>query len=732
MNSKIGVYICHCGGNISDYVNVEQIREALKNEPGVFLAKDLMFTCADSSQKEMIKDITENNLDAIVVASCSPKLHLFTFRNVAVLAGFNHYNYVQVNLREQCSWAHSDKPKEATDKGIGLVRAGIARVRQSKALEQIKISALNVVAVIGAGVSGIRAAIELADMGTDVYLIEKDHFIGGRPPQIQELFQTNEKGKEIVEKLYFEIKKREKIKLFTGAELESISGSVGNFEVKIKVNPRYIIPNYNKEKLKEAIDKCTDERRDEFNFGLTKRKAIYKNYEGALPDIPVIDKDSFNPGEEFIETYKDCIDLNQRPETLDLKIGAVLLCSGFDPYEPEEGEYGYKENNDVITLQQFKRIIELNNNKKIVYQGKEIKNIVLIYCVGSRQIDGENKYCSRFCCTAAIHSSTIVKNKFPGTRCFHLFRDIRTYGKQEMLYYEAGSQGDIFLKFGGDDPPVVEKDGENTIVKIKDLLSEREEIEMNPDLVVLVTGMVPRKDNGKIASIVKAPIGRDKFFNEVHPKLRPVETVIDGIYIAGTCQGPKNITESIKSALSASAKAHSLLSSGEIKLEPIIAKIDKDICQWCDKCSEVCEYGAIIKTEYNGKTVATVNEAVCKGGGMCLPVCPVDAINMEGYTNLEIESMIDSLSMEIIVKSKKEKEDINEKSEVNMKEMPEIWAKILTALETEQKNIPQIANEIDLPLSDVTYNLMTLVRYGYIRPTVMDDKDEYYFYGLKN
>ncbi len=729
MKERIGVYICHCGGNISDYVNVDQVREAVKNEPGVFLVKDLMFTCADSSQKEIIEDIKENKLDAMVVASCSPKLHLFTFRNVAIRAGLNLYNYVQVNLREQCSWAHSDKPKEATEKGIGIVRAGIARVRNSKALEQIKISALNAVTIIGAGVSGMRAAIELADMGTDVYLIEKDHFVGGIPPQMEELFETNEKGKEIVEKLYNEIKKREKIKLFTGAELEAISGSVGNFEAKVKIKPKYIIPDCDKNKLREAIAQCNDEVPDKFNFGLTKRKAIYKNYEQALPDIPVIDVDSFKPSEKFLETYKDCIDLNQKEEILNFKVGAMLLCSGVDTYEPKEGEYEYKKNKNVITLPQFKRIIELNDNNKLVYEGKDIKNIAFIYCVGSRQIDGDNKYCSRFCCTAAIHTSLLIKKKFRNIKSFHLFRDIRTYGKQEILYQDASSQGDIFLKFDAEEPPIVQQNGENTTVKVKDILSERKEIEMNADLVVLVTGMVPRKDSGKIANIVKAPIGLDKFFNEVHPKLRPVETVIDGIFIAGTCQGPKNITESLKSSLSASAKAHSLISSGEIKLEPIIANIDKDTCKWCDKCSDVCDYEAIIKTEYNGKTVATVNESVCKGCGMCTAVCPVDAIEIAGYTNQEIESMIDGMTKEITIE--KEKEEVKEETETKMKDMPEIWTNILKTLETEQKNIPHIAKELNIPQPVITYNLMTLVKYGYIKPSRIDDMDEYYLYELK-
>jgi len=739
MKDKIGVYICHCGGNISDYVNVDHVKEAVKDEQGVIIAKTLMFTCSDSAQKEMSEDIKTKDLNALVVASCSPKLHLFTFRNVAERSGLNPYNYIQCNIREQCSWAHSDKPEEATEKAIRLLRAAIGKARYSEAIASIKIPALNSVMIIGAGVSGMRAAIELADMGTDVYLIEKNHFIGGRTAQIGDLFYTNEKGKEIVNKLYKEVKNREKIKLFTGSDLVSMSGSVGNFNAKVKVNPGFIISDCDKNKLNEAIGKCDDEVPDEFNFGLTKRKAIYKNYEEALPDSHVIDKDILNPGKDFFKTYGDCIDLNQKPEMLNLNIGAVILCTGFDPYEPDENEYGYKKIDNVITLQQLKRIIELNNNNNLVYKEKEIKNIAFIYCVGSRQVDGDNKYCSRFCCTAAIHTSLIIKKKFGNIKSIHLFRDIRTYGKQEILYDEARKQGDIFLKFDTEEPPIVEREGENTTVIIKDILSGKEEIEIKPDLIVLVTGMVPRKDNDKIAGIVKAPIGRDNFFNEVHPKLRPVETVIDGIYIAGTCQGPKNITESVKSSLSASAKANSLLSKEEIELEPIVAEINEDVCEWCDKCSQVCDYDAIIKKEYKGKMVAIVNQVVCKGCGMCVPVCPVDAIDIAGYTSKEIESMIDGMAKDITMEPGKEKaeqtsgeDDVTEEYEAKMKELPKIWKSILETLKTEQKNIPQIAKELNLPQPVITYNLMTLVKYGYINPGEMDDKDEYYFYELKN
>jgi heterodisulfide reductase subunit A len=642
MKEKIGVYICHCGGNIADYVDVKKVREIVSKEEGVALAKDMMFTCADSAQKEIIEDIKEKGLDAMVVASCSPKLHLYTFRNVAERAGLNQFNYVQANIREQCSWAHTDKPKEATEKTVRLVRAAINKARYSEALERMVIPAINAVMIIGAGVTGMRAAIDLADMGTEVILVEKSHFIGGRTAQMGRLFSTDENGEEIITKLYNEIKKREKIKLFTGAELESISGSVGNFNTKVNVHPGYIVPGANKEKLKQAIAECPDEIPDDFNFGLTKRKAIYKLYEDAHPDIPVIDKEAFNPQPEFLEKYKDCIDLDQKTETLNFDVGAVLVCTGFDPYEPEEGEFGFNKINNVITLPQLKRLIEMNHGKLEV-NNQEIKNIAFIYCVGSRQTDGENKYCSRFCCTSAIHTALLLRENYKHIRNFHLYRDIRTYGKQELFFDDASRQGDIFFKFDADEPPVVEQGNGKPLVQFKDMLSDNEAFEIEPDLVVLVTGMVPRKDSHAIADILKTPVGSDKFFNEVHPKLRPVETVIDGIFICGTCQGPKNISESMASALSAAAKSNALLSSEQIELEPTIIRIDPEKCEWCGKCLEICPYDCITKKG----TIAVVNKSTCKGCGMCAPVCPYDAIDIIGYTNNEIESMIDGLIKEV-------------------------------------------------------------------------------------
>jgi heterodisulfide reductase subunit A len=308
------------------------------------------------------------------------------------------------------------------------------------------------------------------------------------------------------------------------------------------------------------------------------------------------------------------------------------------------GEYGYGEIENVITLQQFLRLIEMNR-EKLVYKGRKINRIAYIYCVGSRQENEEdgNNYCSRYCCTSALHSAVMVKNKYKDIYNIHVHRGIRTYGKQELIFEESSKQGDIHLQFFLDNIPHVEKSENGLIVKVVDILTEGQLVECEVDLVVLVTGMIPRHNN-QIGDLLKLPKGRDKFYNEIHMKLRPVETVIDGVLIAGASQGPKNILETLNSSLAAAAKAHSVLVKGEMSLEPKIAIINPEICTWCDKCREACPYdGAIYKATYNDKEVAYINEAICKGCGMCTPVCPVDAIDIIGFENTEIEAMIDAL-----------------------------------------------------------------------------------------
>lgn len=653
---RIGVYICHCGGNISDYVDVAQIKDLIKDEDGVIVSKNVMFACADSNQTEMIKDIEDEKLDAIVVASCSPKLHLHTFRNVAKRAGLNPYNYTQVNIREQCSWAHSDTPGEATQKATGLIRAGVTKVSHSEALEPIEVSTTKAAVVIGAGVSGMRAAIDLARMGNQVYLIEKEKTAGGNVGQWGELFISGQRGDRIVGELLEKIRGNSNITLFTEAVIANVSGSLGNFNVETHV----------------------------------------------------------------------------RTETLHLKAGAILVTTGFEPYLPGKGMYGYEEHPSVVTLPEFKKRMDDHSGNELVYQGRTVRRIAYIYCVGMRETAGENKYCSRVCCTSAIHNSVQLRKKFDSLSIYHIYRDIRTYGKQELLYEESSKSGDIYIKFNEKNPPVVEVSGIQLTIRVKDELTRQKELEVPVDLIVLVTGMIPRKDSAEISGKLKIPVGNDRFFNEIHPKLRPVETVINGVFLGGSCQGPKNISESVQSSLAASVKINALTKNPKIQLEPIIARVNYEVCTWCGKCEEVCEYDAISQLEMHGKTVASVNKATCTGCGICTPVCPVDAVDVAQYSNDEIEGMIDGFAQEVQIQHAEKTESGDEEvSYIAIKDMPAIWREISTGLESGNQTIPELVKALGRPSELLTYHLMTMNKYGIVDAQGIDDNDEYYLYKMK-
>ena len=641
MKQRIGVYICHCGGNISDYVDVAMVQQAVEKEQGVVLAKTTMFACADSNQKQMITDIKENQLDAVVVAACSPKLHLITFQSVVERIKLNKFNYIHANIREQVSWAHSDDKTGATEKAIKIVRAAIARVRLSEAIEPIEVKTEQAVLVIGAGVAGMKASVALAKLGINVHLIDREHFVGGHIAQWDILWTTDETGKDLVTRLYNDVKATGKISLFTGAELVESTGNIGNFNVKIKITPRYIREPCDPGYLTRAIEICPVEVPDAFNFNITKRKAIYHNFPSEYPHAAVIDMEHCTRCGEC-EKICNQVDFSRKTEYINLKVGSILVATGYDPYIPHEGEFGFRAIDNVITLPQFKRLTAISE-KKLEWKGKPVNNIAYIYCVGSRQTEGENKYCSRYCCTAAIYSAIMADNKFRGLSHFHFTRGIRTYGKQELLYHQASREGQIFLQSYEDDPPRIEKKKDKTLVYINDILTCRKTVEVEADLVVLVTGMIPRSNN-TVGDILKIPRGRDKFFNEIHMKLRPVETVINGITIAGCSQGPKNLTESINSALSAAIKSYSIVSTDVLKVEPIIAEVNPGLCEWCDACSKACPYGAIQQVQVNGRTVAKVLNAACNGCGMCLPVCPTNAIQLKTYSDKEIMDMIDALA----------------------------------------------------------------------------------------
>ncbi len=645
-NDRIGVYVCHCGGNISNVVDVDKVVTAVKKCPGVVLAKHFMFMCSEAGQKMIEEDIKQHNLNAIVVAACSPKLHEQTFRKAATRAGLNPYLVYHVNIREHVSWAHPDDPENATNKAIRHVKAGIEYVRYAKPRDKIRVKTVPKVLVVGGGIAGLRAALDLANAGITVYLVEKEPFLGGRVPQIWRAYPNGESGISVIKDIVEKVKNSQNIIVYTNAEVEKLSGYIGNFNVEVKIKPRYVVNDH--PEMRKAIEVCPVEVPNEFDYGLTKRKAIYKPHPDAYPDLPVIDMDHCTRCGKCLEIVGDAIDLNQEPQKIKLNVGAIIVTTGFEPYRPKKGEYGYGEIQEVITLQEFERLLALNGNSKLKFKGREIKTIAFIYCVGSRQsasdTENPNEYCSRYCCNATMFLTNKLMEKYPDVKVYHLYRDIRTYGKNEQYYLNACRMGAVFLKFDENEPPIVNKTNGKVTVRVKDILTRKMEIEIPVDLVVLVTGMKAR-ENGKLELLLKLQKGTDGFYKEVHPKLRPVETSRGGILIAGTSQGPKDITETLLSASAAAAKAATIVLQPYLELEPSVAEVNIDLCNASKLCIEECPTGAITLKEYDGKgEKAFVNEALCVGCGACVAVCPTEAIQLKLLSNTQLREMIKAMA----------------------------------------------------------------------------------------
>lgn len=630
-DKKIGVYVCHCGGNISDVVDIKKVSEEASKMKNVAVARDYMFMCSEAGQKMIEDDVKSLKLDAVVVAACSPKLHELTFRNVIKRAGGNPYMYYHANIREQVSWVHEQEKEKATEKAVREVRAAVGYVSASEPLEKITVRAEKSVLILGGGIAGIRAAIDVVDMGMNAFLVEKQPFLGGMTAKFdQEIFPYGKGSLKLVKDLIEELKKRQNIVVFTNAELEELSGYIGNFLAKIRIKPRFFKESCKDSNLesicpKKVIDPETKEV----------RSAIMEPpFEGAYPEIPAIDTSICDFCGECAKVC-NAIDLSQKEEMLEIKVGAVIVATGFETYVPKQGEFGFGTEG-VITLSTLTKI--LSKKGYLALDGKKAKSVAMIYCVGSRQEEG-NKYCSRYCCNAALEAAISLQKA--GTRVFHIYRDIRSYGKNEILYEKASIGGSLFLKYNPDSPPTVIKNDGKLAVKVNDLLTEGKEVGLDVDAVVLVTGMVAR-ENEKLNNIIKVSVGKDGFYQEVHPKLKPVETMISGIFICGTAQGPKMAVESIYSASAAAAKAASIILKGYTELEPFVATVDPNLCSLSGDCIKECPYNAIYVYEYEGiGKRAKVNEAVCKGCGACVAVCPNGAIQLKGLRNIQIENMIE-------------------------------------------------------------------------------------------
>lgn len=651
--NRVGVFVCHCGANIAKVVDVKDVAKFAKTIPDVVVSKDNQFMCSEQGQKMIKEEIAKKKLDKVVVASCSPRLHEHTFRLAVSEAGLNPYHLEMANIRENVSWVHYDTPDKATEKAKHIIKGAVFRSKNLEAIGKMSVPVEQAVLVIGGGISGIQASLDVAEMGIKVYLLEKQPSIGGNMARLVETFPTNDCAMCILSPKMADVARNPNIEILSYSELKDVKGYIGNFDVTIERKPRYV----DEEKCVgcgECVEECPVKVENEWDMGMGKRKAIYLQFPQALPRTYVIDQENCLKltKNKCAKCQKICpadaIDFRQKSKKRRIKIGAIIVATGAEEFDPRGiSEYGYGIYDDVVTQMQLARMMDPSGPTigEVVKpsDGKIPKRYLMIQCVGSRD-EKYNPYCSRICCMSAIkHAMMIKTEQSPDAEVYIAYTDIRSFGKGYEEYYKRATE--LGIKFVRSKIAEVMQDKKGRLTARLEDTDVGEVLSINPDLVVLSTGLVPDPTAEDIARLLRLETDAYSFFTEKHPKLAPVDTKIDGIYICGTAQGPKDIPDCVAQARAAAVAALGSILKKEITIDLATAVVDKELCNGCGICVDACPYEAIESKELETglKSSVEVIEALCKACGTCAAECPTGAIELRHYRKDQMMDQIDGM-----------------------------------------------------------------------------------------
>jgi heterodisulfide reductase subunit A len=644
---KIGVYVCHCGVNIAEHVDVKAVRDFAKSHPHVAVARDYTYMCSDPGQELIMRDIETEKLDRIVVAACSPRMHEKTFRSALSKSGLNPYFLEMANIREQCSWVHGDRAR-ATKKAKDLVSAAIAKALLLEPLLSKEKGITPASLVIGGGIAGIQAALDIAESGFPAHLIERTTILGGHVVRLNRTFPHLEEAAQLVGPRIEAVLSHPNITVMFYSEVQAIEGSIGNFRIDVRRKPHFI-DSEKCDSCGDCLESCPVEVISDFNYGLDKRKAVYFPGPAGAATTPVIDaKACLHFQDQSCDRcvracQKGAIDFDQKERVEQIEVGTIVVATGHDIFDAtKKTELGYGQYDQVITAPQFERLTSPSGPTEgsLTIGGKVPKKIGFIHCVGSRDKSVGNEYCSRVCCTYTAKQALWVREQLPESEVTAFYIDVRTFGKGYEELYEAAQKKGVIYKKGV--PSEIFRRGEKVVLRGEDAL-DGQAYEEDFDLVILATGLVPSLGAQGMKALLKVPLSPDGFFMEIHPKLRPLDTAIDGIFLAGTCQGPKDIADTLAQAHGAASKATTVLFQGKVAIDPVIAFIDEGICSGCGICEQVCEYAALKPDSY--RRVMTIDTPLCKGCGACNSACPAGAISLRHYKPDQIMAQLHALCL---------------------------------------------------------------------------------------